>query len=437
MGLFGKKDDDKKEAFQITDEDLDAKIMAAIEETDEEEKQRKEEERAAEATRVAQIAEAAKNAPVPMQGTLPPRFFFMVEEASRTDSGLALKGVLHGRLEVGSKAYINRPSDSVSEAEIVSMAKDDREMPAGTKGESMILTVKISGDDAEDVSKAAPRYSVISNIAAQQEIDPKKPVENPYLMGLTLEHMRFMKDPEFMKVFARQIILAKFILPVRADLSDSANGNKKLQLVTIADKNDPSSKYLAVFTDLAAIGGAKGIFADDSKPSVTVMTLPAVSKALAGGANGLLLNPFGPSRVQIPKEFVEKVMGSFTKVPAKGKVSPLNSGKPDPKKNPGILVGKPNPTKETEAIVDALVKYASTVPDIASASLLLKADKVRRGYLFIVDCPVASQKKIAEGIKKATSPYMKEIRDSEVILRAQAPFAEGYFKKFDPDYVKN
>ena len=437
MGLFGKKDEDKNGRFQMTDEDLDAKILAAIEETDEEEKQRKEEEKQAEADRMKARMSSIPEGAVEVKAQVSKRFFLMTEGAESADDGITVRGLAHGHVSEGDIAFFIRPDDSVSKITVTSIVKKEGEKSSEAFNEEVSMTVKFDDDtDISDVSAAAPGYSVISNVEPQKEINPQRPVENPYLLGLTLEHAKHLTDREFMKNFARQIVMGKFILPVQADLGDSPDGKKKLNLITLTNKEDPSIKHLAVFTDLAAIAGAKGLFADDGKPSVTVMTFPALAKAVTGGCSGMIINPFGPAKVQVPSEFFEKISRRpVVREGSGGRVSPINPNmKPPVKKD--ILVGKPPVNAETDSIREALVKYVSGIPEVASASLLLKADRNGRGYLFVVDCPKASQKKVFEGIRKATSPFMKEIVSSEAVLYANAPFADGYFRKNSPDYEK-
>ena len=111
MGLFGKKNNDDNNEEEIKDisnldgADLDAFIMSAIEETDQEQATLKEQARINEQERVARITKEREEEAKTKKAVVR-RFFLMVTSAEdRADSTYGLKGNVYGEIKIADKIY--------------------------------------------------------------------------------------------------------------------------------------------------------------------------------------------------------------------------------------------------------------------------------------------------------------------------------------------
>ena len=319
MGLFGRKDNDDKEkkaSSELSEEEqLDMMIMSAIDEAEEEEAQRKKDRRDAELKRIekmneerarqqaeAEIMEKIKS--LPNQG----RRYFLITETSRAGSDLLeLTGKVFGEIKTGDEVFLYRPDNAVIGSSVIAITSDSGEMAEGAKNAhvtvSLAMDLKASGYTADNV---APKFSVLSDVKRENEPRPNVPVENPFVVGLSLVYKELHGDREYMKVLLGNLVRSVFVLPVH-----KVEG--ELKLITVNDKTDKEKRNLPVFTDMAALGAWKDVFNEEHKPSVTFMPFREASKLASKNDMSLLLNPFGPVGIMIPKQFISDFLSKFPK----------------------------------------------------------------------------------------------------------------------------
>ena len=87
-----------------------------------------------------------------------------------------------------------------------------------------------AGMDAEVV---VPVYSVLTCLKMLHKDDPKAPVENPYLLGLTLEYKNYMKDKQFMRLLVKHISAGKFVVPIQPAQPSENGGKPIIKLITL------------------------------------------------------------------------------------------------------------------------------------------------------------------------------------------------------------
>ena len=163
-----------------------------------------------------------------------------------------------------------------------------------------------------DSTNVVPKFSVISNVPPTTK-ENKKQVENPALMGMTLRYKEYAKDKEFMKLMMIHLMNARLVLPATEVKETDITGKKKIQFVTIARKDDPSSVALPVFTDFSTLVSWKEMFAGGRKPTVAVIPFKDAAKYVQNRKCDLVINPFGPVGVGVPNKLIEMVANATKK----------------------------------------------------------------------------------------------------------------------------
>ena len=300
MGLFDKfskkKDDDEEEKT----EDLEAVNESAKEEEKPEKPQ--------------ETADAAKKNEAAEEPAKPTRFTLVVENVFVVDENesIAAVGNLHGKLNAGDKFWIIHPKfpqGILATAETLVVGEETPET-----AENCRLAIKMTEvTDPGDI----PRFAVISNIQPQMQPERNTPVENPFLIGLTCEYNRLVKDNEFTYTFMVALLTARYITPadMQIDTPDPETGKVRLKDSKISFKllhhpNDDKQLVLPIFTDMAALSLWKAALETDEngeKPKTVLM--PFDRCADIGTKNGgLVVNPFGPAPVFVSNQNIENTL---------------------------------------------------------------------------------------------------------------------------------
>lgn len=431
MGLFGKKNNDDNNEEEIKDisnldgVDLDAFIMSAIEETDQEQATLKEQARINEQERVARITREREEEAKTKKAVVR-RFFLMVTSAEdRADSTYGLKGNVYGEIKIADKIYVYRPDDSVLEGRVEAIENESDESVDSIKNSLGRVIVKFNteteaGMDAEVV---VPVYSVLTCLKMLHKDDPKAPVENPYLLGLTLEYKNYMKDKQFMRLLVKHISAGKFVVPIQPAQPSENGGKPIIKLITLKRSPDDKLPMVPLFTDIAALTAWKELFEKQGKPSIAMLDFKDLAKKTQIEGPDFVLNPNGPVTINFPREVVNNMAGLVTPLPAAGK--PLRQR---------IAIGVPPKNDETEAIRKALVEFAKNEPSIKALGFMATLREGVKGYACVVDCPKEGSRELFQQMLEAVEPSMKEVHAMEFLLRAEAPFAEAYFAKIPYDY---
>ena len=156
------------------------------------------------------------------------------------------------------------------------------------------------------------KYSVISDIRTPSKLNPKIPIENPYLLGLTNVYEANMKDNAFMGLFIFALTHSVFVVPVAVDdgsVHEDAQGHKSanIRLHFIANKDHPENKTLPIFTDLASLVLWKGVVDPKNPPKTMVLRFQDAADIATRDFNGLALNAFGPKPLFISNKFIDKI----------------------------------------------------------------------------------------------------------------------------------
>ena len=241
------------------------------------------------------------------------RFTLVVENVFSVDENVSIAAVgnLHGKINKGDRFYIIHPGFPAGITASAETLVVDQETP--DSAEECRLAIKIT--DISD-PKRIPKYSVISNIAPQVRADPSKPLENPYLVGLSMEYNRLVKDNEFTYAFMVALLTSRYVTPAEMQLEEpDENGKVQLKDAKISFRllRNPANKEqlaLPVFTDNSALRLWKGALepnANGEKPKTVIF--PFERCAEVGKQNGgIVVNPFGPAPVLISNQNIENTL---------------------------------------------------------------------------------------------------------------------------------
>ena len=434
MGLFGKKNNDNdnneeeiKDVSMLEGADLDALIMSAIEETDLEQAQEKEQARINEQERIARMTREREEAAKQQAKKIVIRRFFLMVTASedREDGTYGLKGSVHGEIKKGDKIFLHRPNGSVLEGTVEGIENDSDVAVDSIKAAVARIIVKFTSDIEEGAvpDEVVPFYSVLTCVKPTDAKDPKAPIENPYLVGLTLEYKNYMKDKQYMRLLIKNIADAKFIVPIHPAQPDPNGGKPIIKLITLKKSPEDPLPMVPLFTDIAALSAWKELFEKEGKPSIAMLGFKELAKKTQPEGPDFVLNPNGPLTINFPREVVNNIAGLVT---------PLTpDGKPVKQR---IAIGVPPKNEETDAIRKALVEFAQNDPSIKALGFIATLRERVKGYACVVDCPKEGSPELFQQMLDKVEPFMKEVPTMEFMLRAEAPFAEAYFSKIPYDY---
>lgn len=341
MGLFDKfskkkaDDAEEKETKAVTEtEEKDAaaeeNIEAAAPAEEKQPEPENEPETADEKPAENEGGMPAKTYPTPESKRT--RFTLVVENVFTVDENesIAVVGNLHGRINKGDKFYLIHPkfpTGIVASAETLVVDKETPDF-----AENCRVAIKMT--DIKDPAEI-PKFSVVSNVAPQVRPDPSKPLENPFLVGLTCEYNRLVKDNEFTYTFMAGLLTSRYITPADMELeAPDAEGkttvkNSKISFKLLRNPNDPNTLALPIFTDMAALRLWKGALdgtPEGEKPKTLLM--PFERCAEIGLRNsGVVVNPFGPAPVLVSTTNIQNTLNLGKQAIAKHKELEEQQGK--------------------------------------------------------------------------------------------------------------
>lgn len=438
--------DKEKNIFDLEGDALDEALMAAIEETDEEERlarERKvqENQERAEQARITAIEQDEKKAKIDeLRRTLPNegrRYFVMTEESECDESRneASLVGLVCGTCKKNDAVFLYRNDGRALGTRVISIEEYNGQVYEPVEEVSQKkarITIAVdyekTGFTKED---AVPKYSILSTVKPPVKgADGKTAVENPSLSGLMFRYPEFNKDKEYLNRLTDSIVNGRFLIPaMNVDNQTDASGKKKLQLIMFTKKDEPDKRMLPLFTDLQALYLWRRVFEGEQKPSVVVMNFLEAAKFIEKDGFDIAINPSGPVSVGLPFKTAQSVADVARKHLANNNVNKevINDGSK-------VMVGVPRRGAETDAVRGALVDYCKGNSSIKKAGLLYLMRNNRLSYLVILDTPKGTEAPIYKDILEAVKPHLDQVKYVDFSLLAEAPFAKDYFSKVPFDY---
>lgn len=299
------------------------------------------------------------------------RFTLVVRELRVLTDKMCIVGKPFGEYKTGDALYIRR-----SNLPVVKLNVDF------TSFKEDMMEIYVEGVNLPEKVE----FAVVTDVEPQASVTPNKPVENPFLLGLSREYKENYKTPEFLNEYCYNLINAKFVVPVISpELGTKALEDKKVQvnigfhMIT----TQKGRKVLPVFTDWGSLNEWKS-FREAKERKTLILTFDQVSDITSRDSDGFIINAFDIG-VIIPMQFVESIKGSDGyKRMYDVKPSKMTS------KSGTVQVGIPQDSNEQVKLVkEALTSFGAQDDRIKEAYLFLKKDGSDIAFLVVFDLDMA------------------------------------------------
>ena len=240
------------------------------------------------------------------------RFTLVVEDTFQLldNNGIVVAGKVYGKIKVGDAVYIFRPGGNVILTQVHSMEIGLR--TAASEAENQHVAIRFT--DIKDKKEIA-KFSVLTSIRPQTVVDVNTAVENPYLLGLSMDYFQYYQDNEYFNLLIYEICHAHFIVPMYLNKEpEKQEGGTavfregaRMQFISINHPEDETKQVFPVFTDWLALGKWKNVFDKEHPPKTLICRFPdavAISKNFHGG---IVVNPYGPVPVYFSEDLVEQI----------------------------------------------------------------------------------------------------------------------------------
>lgn len=424
MGLFDRFKKQKnvevqEEVQQAVEEIAEAKAEAqqAVEEIAEakaEAQQAAEEIAEAKAQDAAEEIAEAKADPNEVR-----RFTLLIEDLSPLpeEQGVVVGGILYGTVQKGDEIYIIHPMGTISTTKVDGIEVGPNQ--TADRAQNQKITMLLKG--VKDVNQV-PKYTVLTSIKPQTTVDANTAVENPQLLGLSMDYPRLCKDNTYMNLLVYVVCHANYVVPASVDKAAAENGDTRMRFPSLQDPADKSRNLFPVFTDYAALANWKNLFDENHPPKAIIMPFPNAVKVCNG--NGIVINPFGPMPILLADKMIEQIVGMEGYKKEFGADPVETVKKVQMEQEAKVMVGVPKENDEIKLIKEAMIAQAKKEAEIKRVDFLLKVDvQKERAYLCIVDCPEEQATKLFTGLHKAAAPYFNEVKRLEFLLYGKSKLA--------------
>jgi len=438
MGLFDKfKKKSVEESEQtVPVEDMRAEETEAVEGVTEEAKEEVATEEVTETTEMkAEREEAEETANASDEEDR--RFTLLVEKAYQLEdeNGVVVVGNLHGKIKKGDKIYVLFPNNRmlISSAEEIEVGPGRRV----TEAEDDVVAIQIFEIKTKE---QMPSFTIITNIVPSPDAKEGKELENPLLLGMSMEYPKYGQDITYNNLLIYILCHTRYVVPAKMNMDNAAPGKRPMiQFPSLADPNKSGSYSLPVFTDWNALSRWDEVF-DEKHPTQSVV-MPFQDAVSVCKGRGIVINPFGPMVISLSEENINQIVnmenykrefgsGEETQKPVQQEVKRQNQ--------PQMMLGIPKDDQpEVKAVKEAIIAYAKQDTDIKRIDLLLKVDlQQRKSFVCIVDCPENQTARIGAAIQNVVRPQLKEVDDIDFFLYGSAKFVNDMVTEQSVIYQK-
>lgn len=240
-----------------------------------------------------------------------PRFTMLIEEAIETEEmpGIVVLGTVYGRIQEGDTVYLYRGERPTLKLSVLAIETGPKEMAVAAMNQKVGLCLNL--EDKSEITK----YAVISSTPAQEKFDINQVIENPRLLGLSMEYKRLYQNQEYYNALVSELCRANFVVSLYIDQPPLPNDDgtfsfgkgTHLGFPSLKKWDDETKRVFPVFTDWGALYQWKGAFHEGQPKQTMMIRLPVVISSVKNGHTGMVLNPFGPATVYIPLEILEQI----------------------------------------------------------------------------------------------------------------------------------
>ena len=239
------------------------------------------------------------------------RCSLMIEEIFESTrlQGVMVIGNIHGRVREEDTMYLYQPGKPVREVKVLGIELGPREIVDTAKDCQVGL-----GLDIEDVNEVS-KFAVLSSVKPAEGEMAQRVIENPRLLGLTMEYNRLYQNAAYMDELLYELCQAKFLVPLymerppipQEDGSMAFGEETFVGFRSLKKPDDDSQVVFPAFTDEVATMSWKDAFQEGQPKRFATMQLPHLLVEVERGHAGLAINPFGPVPVYFPKELLAQV----------------------------------------------------------------------------------------------------------------------------------
>lgn len=439
MGLFDKfKKKSVEEAEQtIPVEDTNVEETEAIEEVTEEAIGEAVEDEVSESTEAIVEKEKAAEEVTENKDDEDRRFTLLVEKAYQLEdeNGVVVVGNLHGKIKKGDKIYVLFPNNRmlISTAEEIEVGPGRRV----TEAEDDVVAIQIFEVKTKE---QMPPFTIVTNIVPSPDAKEGKELENPLLLGLSMEYPKYGQDVTYNNLLIYIMCHTRFVVPAKINMDNAVPGKvPMIQFPSLADPNKSGSYSLPVFTDWNALSRWDGVF-DEKHPGQSVV-MPFQDAVSVCKGRGIVMNPFGPMVISLSEENINQIvnMENYKREFGSGEAPQKPIQQETKQQNqPQMMLGIPKDDKpEVKAVKEAIIAYAKQDADIKRIDLLLKVDlRQRKSFVCIVDCPENQTARIGAAIQNVVRPQLKEVDDIDFFLYGSAKFVNDMVTEQSAIYQK-
>lgn len=238
------------------------------------------------------------------------RFTLLVENAKQLaePDGIMIAGMLYGNVQVGDEVYLLLPNHTMMMSKINALEIAAGQNADSAENQKVVLQFK----EIKDINQV-PRYTVITSIRPQDKPSTDTMVENPQLLGLSMDYPRLNKDPLYMNLLIFELCHAYFLVPARVSNNPVKNADgtatfmqdTQIRFPGMPDPTDSNKSVFTIFTDWLALANWKNLFDETHPPKAIIMRFPDVINVCKD--SGVIVNPFGPTSIYLPNEVMQKI----------------------------------------------------------------------------------------------------------------------------------
>lgn len=240
------------------------------------------------------------------------RFSLLVEEAVEVQhlQGIMVMGTIHGKIKEGDTVYVYQSSKPPMELKVLALETGPRVTAEMAKNQKVGVCLNV-----EDTGLIS-RYSVLSSVSPREVLaGGKAAVENPRLLGLTMEYQRLHENKEYFNLLLYELCYARFAAPFYMDQPPipSEDGSvrfapgAKVGIPSLKKSGDESKSVFPVFTDLGAMWNWKDAFHAEQPRQTVILRLADVISFASQGHDGIVINAFGPVAVYLPMDLLVQI----------------------------------------------------------------------------------------------------------------------------------
>lgn len=358
------------------------------------------------------------------------RFTLLAEDAHEMENnqGIVIGGMLHGSIQKEDTVYVLLPNGMITLTKVDAIEVGPGQYAERAENQKAALHFH----DIKELNKV-PRFSVLTSIRPQTTVDVSTSIENPQLLGLSIDYPRLCKDQTYLNLLIYVVCHTNFIVPTSMDKEPQKNGDgtatftqrTMVRFPSLTDPNDKSKTLFPVFTDWSALSNWKNIF-DEKHPAKTMIIKFPDAVAISRG-NGIVINPFGPTSILLSSETIAQIVNMEGYKKEFGKEAEQTSAvqKVETNKEAKFWIGIPRENNEVKLVKDGLIAFGKRTEEVKRIDLLLKMDEEKnKAYLCVVDCPEEDAAKYFEKIHKAVGPFLAEIRAMEFLVYGKTKMAQ-------------